>query len=562
MVRKEWLNLNGKWEFSFETEEYDKTIIVPYAYQSRLSGIHVKEIYDTVWYRKSFDLPEGWMGKDVLLHFGAVDYECDVWVNDRYITHHTGGHINFICDITEAVAKTGNVIRVKVTDNTLDLEMPRGKQYWKEESESIFYTRTTGIWQTVWLESVGSSHIENIWMTPDLDDKSVEVFYENRCDISADMDIEISIFDTVLSKVKIKDCKNSGTIKIGLNQQNIKRWNFQEDLTWSPENPRLFDVRLILKSGKEILDEVSSYFGMRKVSIDNGRFMLNNRFYYQKMLLDQGYWPDSLLTAPEDEDFVKDIEAVKAMGFNGVRKHQKIEDPRFLYHADRLGLLVWGEMPAAYVYSRKYVKRMTDEWIAAVYRDYNHPCIVAWTPLNESWGIPNVKDNRYEQAHSAAMVYLTKSLDQSRMVISNDGWEHTCSDILTIHDYEASGDKLRERYESLASCLQATPANRPLLADGWEYEGQPVMITELGGISYRKSGREGWGYSSAQSDEDFAARYADIITAVMEAPCIQGFCYTQLSDVEQEINGLMTYDRQPKISFETINEINKGGYVK
>lgn len=558
MAREEWMNLNGEWDFSFDMESYDRKIMVPFAYQTELSGICIQDIHDTVWYRREFDLPDYGEAKEILLHFGAVDYECDIWINDIFITHHVGGHINFTCNITHAVKRQGNVIRVKAKDETLNLEMPRGKQYWKEQPESIFYTRTTGIWQTVWLEAVSRVYVKKLWITPDLDEKSVEINYEINTSVTTDMEIRISIFDTILTTVKIKDCKNTGTIKIGLNQQSIEKWNFQEDLTWSPETPRLFDVELSLKAEDEITDRVTSYFGMRKVSIDNGKIMLNNRFYYQKLLLDQGYWKESLLTAPSDQALIDDIAAVKAMGFNGVRKHQKIEDPRFLYHADRMGLLVWGEMAAAYVYSRNYVKHITEEWMAAIERDYNHPCIVAWTPLNESWGVPNIKDNKYEQSHSAAMVYLTKSLDQSRMVISNDGWEHTCTDVLTIHDYEADKKILKERYARKEEIPSVTPAQRPLFADGWNYAGQPVMLTEVGGISYQRDQQQGWGYSVAETEEDFIKRYHAVISAVLESPEIQGFCYTQLTDVEQEINGLLTYGREFKVRAEAIRLINEG----
>ena len=329
-------------------------------------------------------------------------------------------------------------------------------------------------------------------------------------------------------------------------------------MAWTPENPRLFDVEFTLSVDGEVVDEVTSYFGMRKVSVENGRFLLNNRPYFQKLLLDQGYWRKSLLTAPEDEDFVKDIELAKSMGFNGVRKHQKIEDPRFLYHADRLGFLVWGEIAAAYVYSRKYVQRITKEWMSEIVRDYNHPCIVAWTPLNESWGVPNIKDNVEQQSHSAAMIYLTKSLDTTRPVISNDGWEHTCTDLLTVHDYEWQREVLEKRYSSLENILQFTAAGRPLFANGWEYVGQPILVTEFGGISYQKGDSEGWGYSNAVSDEDFAKRYNDVIAPLLASPYVQGFCYTELTDVEQEINGLLTYDREPKISVDTIRQINEG----
>jgi len=301
---------------------------------------------------------------------------------------------------------------------------------------------------------------------------------------------------------------------------------------------------------------------MRKVSIEDGKFMLNNRVFYQKLVLNQGYWEESLLTAPSDEAFITDIKLIKEMGFNGVRMHQKIEDPRFLYYADKMGLLVWEEMPSAYVYSHKYVKNMTTEWMDAVLRDYNHPSIVVWTPLNESWGIPHIKDNKMEQHYSAAMVYLTKSIDSTRPVVSNDGWEHTVTDLLTVHDYEASKEILLKRYKDLESLFRSLPAERPLFANGWCYTDQPILVTEFGGISYKKNHWDGWGYSNATSDDDFANRYYAVVSALLESPLVQGFCYTQLTDVEQEINGLLTYDRKPKISTEIIKKINENLWKK
>lgn len=556
MVRDEWENLNGVWEFSFEDESYDRKIVVPFVYQSKLSGIHTTKAHDSIWYRRRFQVPRRWKGKRIILHFGAVDYFCKVWVNNILAASHEGGHVDFSCDITEMIDGQDNELRIQVRDDLQDLEIPRGKQYWKEQSESIFYTASSGIWQPVWMEAVEQTYIDNIWVTPDLDNKCVELLYQVTGGDNADLEVEISIFGTVVSRVEVKECRKSGIIKIGLDQQAMGKWNFQEELAWSPEYPRLFDLKLALKKDERILDTVSSYFGMRKISIENGHIMLNNRYYYQRLILDQGYWPDSLLTAAEDGDFVRDIEAVKAMGFNGVRMHQKIEDPRFLYHADRLGLLVWEEMPAAYIYSRNSAERLMREWRAAIMRDYNHPCIIAWVPLNESWGVPDIKGSKCQQAHSVSMAYLTRSLDQSRLVISNDGWEHTASDVLTIHDYEQDRQRILRRYKSLEDCLEAAPAGRPLFAEGWKYEGQPVMVTELGGIACRKEGQDGWGYSVAGSAEDFLAQYERIIHAFGASPVIQGFCYTQLTDVEQEINGLLTFDREPKVPLTEIRNIN------
>ena len=553
-----WMSLNGEWEFSFEKDSFDRKIIVPYVYQSELSGIGTNEECDVVWYRKNFTLPEAMQGKRILLHFGAVDYLCRVWVNGQLVMLHEGGHIGFEMEITQVLKEGENTIVVMAEDSVTDLEMPRGKQFWQKESASIFYTRTTGIWQSVWLEAVGKGYLDYVHITPDLDYMKAEFQYEINGVAKAQLKTRISFEGCEMASLAVDAEREAGSFSVMLDQQLLRNWNFQEDLAWTPENPRLFDVEFTLSVDGEVVDEVTSYFGMRKVSVENGRFLLNNRPYFQKLLLDQGYWRKSLLTAPEDEDFVKDIELAKSMGFNGVRKHQKIEDPRFLYHADRLGFLVWGEIAAAYVYSRKYVQRITKEWMSEIVRDYNHPCIVAWTPLNESWGVPNIKDNVEQQSHSAAMIYLTKSLDTTRPVISNDGWEHTCTDLLTVHDYEWQREVLEKRYSSLENILQFTAAGRPLFANGWEYVGQPILVTEFGGISYQKGDSEGWGYSNAVSDEDFAKRYNDVIAPLLASPYVQGFCYTELTDVEQEINGLLTYDREPKISVDTIRQINEG----
>lgn len=557
-VRDSWMSLNGEWDFSFGTDQFDLKIIVPYVYQSQLSGIGSNNTCDVVWYRKSFILPKEMRGKRILLHFGAVDYLCQVWVNGQHMITHEGGHIGFEMEITEVLHEDENVITVMAEDKVEDLEMPRGKQFWKEESEGIFYTRTTGIWQSVWLEAVNTGYLDHVYITPDLDHRSAKFQYEIRGIKRAQLKTQISFEGCELADVTIDTRREEGSFTVELDQQLLSKWSFQEEMTWTPEKPRLFDVVYTLIAEGEVIDRITSYFGMRKISIENGRFLLNNRPYYQKLLLDQGYWRKSLLTAPEDEDFVKDIELAKSMGFNGVRKHQKIEDPRFLYHADKAGFLVWGEIAAAYVYSRKYVKRITVEWMDEILRDYNHPCIVAWTPLNESWGVHNIKDNAEQQSHSAAMIYLTKSLDTTRPVISNDGWEHTCTDLLTIHDYEWRKEILDERYGSLENILRLCTGGRPLFANGWEYKGQPILITEFGGISYQKGEKEGWGYSNAVSDEDFAKRYHDVISPLLNSPHIQGFCYTELTDVEQEINGLLTYDREPKIPVDIIRKINEG----
>lgn len=559
--RDNWMCLNGEWDFSLDEKKFDRTIIVPFAFETELSGIGDKEFHKMVWYRKTFKLPERMKAKRVILHFGAVDYACDLWVNGTYIREHKGGQTSFSADITEAVAADDeNVIELKVFDDYEDMEMPRGKQFWEQESRGIFYTRTTGIWQSVWIEAVEPLYLESCYITPEFDDKCV--CFEYRLSRSGASAVEFSIAFEGKFAACVSAVPNGkkGMVKVQLDQTGLKSWNFEEELAWTPETPRLFDVEIRTYDEKGVTDLVRTYFGMRKVSIDNGKFMLNNREYYQKLVLDQGYWEESLLTAPSDEAFIKDIELTKAMGFNGVRKHQKVEDPRYLYHADRLGLLVWGELGSAYLYSREYAGRMYTEWIEAVKRDYNHPCIVAWTPLNESWGVQEIKADKYQQAHCNALMYMIKSVDTSRVVIDNDGWEHTCGDLLTIHDYTASGKVLKRHFESLEAVLSLCPGRRSLFADGWSYQGQPVLLTEFGGVRYVPGTevKHSWGYCDASSAEEFADKYAEIMKAVHESPVIQGYCYTQLTDVEAEENGLLTYQRGLKMPLEKIRAINEG----
>jgi beta-galactosidase/beta-glucuronidase len=568
-----WMNLNGEWSFAFddhnegirgkwyESPDFDQKIIVPYTYQCELSGINNQDFHDIVWYSRTFHLTDEWNGKRVLLHFGAVDYAADVWLNGQHMTAHEGGHVPFCVDITDYLAEE-NLLVVRAQDPSTDLQLPRGKQYWKRSSESIFYTRTTGIWQTVWLEGVSNTYLKKVWFTPDVDNKSIEIEYEvESCTGNTQLGIEITLSGKLFVKDKARVINGRGKKTYWLDQEVSVLENIAGPITWSPEHPVLFDVAFDVYVDETAVDHVKSYFGLRKVSVQNGKFMLNNRPYYQKMLLDQGYWEKSLLTAPTDEDFVRDIKLSKEMGFNGVRKHQKVEDPRYLYWADKLGFLVWGEAANAYHYSRKYVNRFVHEWMQVIDRDYNHPCIVAWTPLNESWGVENIMNNKDEQAHSVSLYYLTKSLDQTRLVISNDGWEHTKSDLLTIHDYHPGKEVLKGRYADMDSILKNKPASRGMFAEGWSYEGQPVILSEIGGISYKKSNWSGWGYSNATTDEEFVQAYYNVISAMLESPHIQGFVYTQITDVEQEINGVMTYDRKPKVDPEIIRRINEGRWV-
>lgn len=569
-VRESWMNLNGWWQFDYDDgdegvrarwygeAELGRRINVPYVYQTKLSGIGETEFHPIVWYKRTFCVRTQGRTSRWLLNFGAVDYQAEVWVNGAYAGKHRGGHTSFTFDITELIKDGENTLTVRAVDEPLNLELPRGKQFWKGKSENIFYTGTTGIWQTVWLEEVPDNYVSRLFMTPDIDQKSVKMEIFAAKPVDGTVGIRISYKGQTMVEDEARMFKGKLVRSFFLDQNINLEWEHRK-YEWTPENPVLFDVSLTFISGDGEADRIDSYFAMRKVSVENGRFLLNNRPYYQKLVLDQGYWKDSLLTAPADEDFVRDILLSKEMGFNGARKHQKVEDPRYLYHADRMGFLVWAEYSNAYIYSREYAERMMPEWTEAVLRDYNHPCIVAWVPLNESWGVDGIMYNREEQAHSQAMYYLTKSLDQTRLVISNDGWNHTVSDLLTIHDYEGKKETLLRRYQSKERIINDMPANRTLLAHGFTYENQPVIVSEFGGISFKMEEMEGWGYTSTKSPEEYALAYEAVVSAMLESEAVQGFVYTQLCDVEQETNGLLTYGREPKIPLETIRRINEGG---
>ncbi|HUG51971.1 MAG TPA: glycoside hydrolase family 2 TIM barrel-domain containing protein [Vicinamibacteria bacterium] len=564
-VRADWLSLNGPWSFEFDdadrgraerwhtgTRAFSRTIVVPYAFQSRLSGIGETGFHDVVWYRRAVEVPEAWRGRRVMLRFGAVDYEATVWVNGMEAGRHRGGHTPFSFDVTDSLGPGSNVIVVRVSDPGTDRTIPRGKQYWKEKPESIFYTRTTGLWQPVWLEPVHPLHVVDFRVTPDVDRSEVRV--EGvlsrpapglRWRVTARFDGQLA----AQAETAATDTRPAAVLE--LRGQRL----------WRPERPNLYDLTLELLDGGQVVDRVESYFGQRKVAVHGDRVYLNNAPYYLRLVLDQGYWPESTLTPPSEEAIKRDIELTKALGFNGARKHQKVEDPRWLYWADRMGLLVWGEMANAYEYSEEYVDRFVAEWQEVVARDYNRPSVVAWVPINESWGVDEVLTDPRQQSHLKALYHLTRSLDATRPVVDNDGWEHVdTTDLFTLHDYARTGAELAAKYDHLRRDRSHIPRNgREALAFGYRYNGTPILMTEFGGIAFRidRPAAEGeWGYSGIEpTREAFLARLDGLVKAIRGNPVFSGFCYTQLTDVEQEINGLLTYDRRPKADLAELAKI-------
>lgn len=563
--RAAWTSLNGPWQFEFDDanagvrenwsasgHKFSRTITVPYCFESRLSGIEDTTFHPYVWYRRTFTVPPEWRRGAVLLHFGAVDYETQVWINGRLAGEHRGGQSHFQFDIAPLLASGENVIVIRAEDQPEDRYMPRGKQYWELKSKRIWYTRTSGVWQSVWLESAGGSYLEQVHVTPS-NDGTVR-FDARLAHTSAGLAFH----------VEIRDGERTVAAAMGsvAEARAISAAIVRDPKLWSPESPALYDVTFELRRGAEVVDRVQSYFGFRSVSIKNGRVAINGKPVYLKFILDQGYWPESILTPPNEDAIQFDIRTTKAMGFNGVRKHQKVEDPRFLYWADKMGLLVSGESANAYRYDDLYVARMITEWTEIVARDYNHPSIIMWIPLNESWGVPDLSDTR-QQFHLRTLYSLTKSLDATRLVIDNDGWEHTeMTDLMGLHDYARNGDLLKKKYDGAGKPGAPPPDNaRTALAPGARYNGSPLFLSEFGGIAWippgAKTPEESWGYAGVEKTADDAlARLRGLYEAIAATPGFIGICYTQLTDVEQEVNGLMTYDRKPKFDMKQLSQIN------
>ena len=514
--RPRWISLDGEWEFGAgAVETFDRKIVVPFCPQSSLSGIGDPSPGDVVWYRRRFDAPET---ERLLLHFGAVDYRATVWVNGEEVVRHEGGHTPFSADISRVAGRRGNVVTVRAEDPLADRTIPRGKQHWTARPEGIFYTATTGIWQTVWLEPLPSRSIDGLRLTPDLDRGSV--------DIAVDAEGEVEVVASFEGR-EVGRRSGSGVIRLDAVH------------SWSPEAPRLYDLEVTLAHSGHEVDRVASYFGLRSIETRDGRFWLNGAPYVQRLVLDQGYFPGGLMTPPSGADLRRDIELAKAMGFNGARKHQKVEDPRWLHWADRLGLLAWGEMPSLRQHSLAAERRFIAEWSDAVRRDRDHPCIVAWAPVNESDGLSADPAAFLEEVYR-----LTHELDPTRPVVSNDGWEHATTDLCTLHDY-ATADVLRSRYRSVESALDPSFRIRPPYLPGYGYRGEPIVLSEFGGVALAGAG--GTSYSEAMGAAGLVQVYQEMIEALMDPGPVQGFCYTQLTDVEPERNGLLTFERKPKI---------------
>ncbi|BAY38456.1 glycoside hydrolase family protein [Nostoc sp. NIES-2111] len=577
LKRSHWQSLDGQWKFAFDDQgkcfrptdlsHWCNHIEVPFVPESTKSGIGDQGFHPNCWYEREFATPAG--DERLILHFGAVDYHARVWVNDQYIGEHEGGHTSFSFDITHALNDSGvTKVTVWAHDDPHDLAKPRGKQDWQLKPHSIWYPRTTGIWQTVWLERVSKTYLGHLRWIPDCERWEIGFDIGLAGDVptsGVQVKVKLSVDGLVIASDSYEVFNGEISRRIALGDPGID--DCRNDLLWSPERPTLIDAEIQLWYQDQLIDEVQSYTALRTVTIQRDRFMLNGRPYYLRLVLDQGYWPDTLMTAPDDEALRRDVELVKAMGFNGVRKHQKIEDPRFLYWADVLGLLVWEEMPSAYRFTPKAVERMTREWTEIIKRDVSHPCIVAWVPFNESWGVPNLVETAAHRNYVLAMYHLTKTLDPTRPVIGNDGWESTDTDILAIHDYDKKPERLAHRYRpdiQMSDLFERSrPGGRILTLDNYPHQGQPIMLTEFGGIAYVPSDTpnadKAWGYESCSNISELEIKYSTLLETVNNIEMFSGFCYTQFTDTFQEANGLLYGDRTPKFPIEAIRAATLSG---
>ncbi len=569
-VRSDWLNLNGKWKFVFDDDNIGEEkaffknfpksieILVPFTYETKMSGIHDETVHENIWYSNTIKLNTH-DNKRTILHFEGSDFITKIWINGNYVGMNIGGYHRFSFDISQYIIDGDNNITIKVEDS-LSKSQPRGKQRYKNESFKCWYIQTTGIWKTVWIETVPKNYIISAKNTPNFDDKNIDIELVTNIPLNELQNYEIETeikYDNEIINIQ-RDKLDDSILKYKIDISNS--YNNHEIKYWSLEHPYLYDINYRLYKNDILIDEVSSYFGVRKISIENSKLLLNNEPLYLRMILDQGYWVESHLTPPSEDAIMKDIELVKKYGYNGIRKHQKIEDERFLYYCDSNGILVWSEMANCYEFNDQSIEYFVDEWMKVVKQNYNHPSIITWVPINESWGISEVSENIEEQSFANSLYYITKSFDKTRPVVSNDGWEHTISDIVTIHDYKQDADLLYHEYNDkdfmVLNNLKPYNTIHKLFSGNYKYHGQPIVMSEYGGIALNSD--KGWGYGRQALDEnEFIKRFESLTKAIEKTSYITGYCYTQLTDVQQEINGLVDENRIDKFSPEIIRKINE-----
>jgi len=540
-VREHWCNLNGSWDFSILDSEknmlfqpLDRKIEVPFCPESVLSGIGETGFMNHLWYRRSFSVSEEQLHGHVILHFGACDYKTTVYINGNEVGTHCGGYASFAFDITDACHSGENILDVQVYDDTTDLAIPSGKQSMKAESHGCYYTRTTGIWQTVWLEFVAQNYITDCIIDADLDKK--EAILTLTCLAAAEISAEISYQGSIISSAKASVKDTHAVLHLPVENPD----------PWEPGNPALYDIVLTLKENGRILDTVKTYCGFRKFELKDKQLYLNGKPLFLRQVLDQSFYPEGIYTAKTVEQLYNDIDLSMALGFNGARPHEKVFEEHYFYYADKMGYIVWGEYPNWGCDFTKEnpqgVDALIGEWCEVVKRDRNHPSIMGWCPLNEAWhGSPMHCDGISQKK----LYHATKALDPNRIVIGSSGGDLYITDIYDIHSYTDSIEKIHDILDNgfLQNPFEKTQDKEMLTTPQlMEY---PIFFSEYGGVSY--CNEDGWGYHAAQSEETFVDGYCARTDAMFQHKCI-GYCYTQLTDVEQEQNGLYRYDRSRKLS--------------
>ena len=536
-----WINLNGKWFFEIDNAEsggqrglykmdrYEKEIIVPFVPESEASGIENVDFMTRVWYCRTFTLPESFdstKGK-ILLHFGAMNYEGQVWINDAFMGEHKGGYVPATFDITTAVQAGENRINVTCKNEVRNPLQPSGKQCSSYANHGCFYTRCTGIWQTVWIEYVPNIYIDSIKMLPDVKGEKLDVTVY-LAGGNADITAKVFYKGEFVSEAKAISHCNTATFSVNVPDPHL----------WNVGAPELYDIEIT--AGE---DKITSYFGMRSVDIVGNKFMLNGRSVFQKLVLDQGFYPDGIYTAPTEEALIKDIQLSLDVGFNGARLHEKIFEPRFLYHCDKMGYIVWGEYPNWGLDSSdpKIVYSVLPEWLEELERDFNHPSIIGWCPFNETWDY----DGRKQHDPALKMIYdVTKAYDPTRPCIDVSGNFHVTGEIFDVHNYEQDPEVFKTFYVNAGEGKIFDQH-----AERQTYKGEPLFVSEYGGIqwSVEQNNQNAWGYGNApQNKYEFIERYQGLTDSLLDNEYIFGFCYTQLYDIEQEQNGLYTYSRKPK----------------
>ena len=577
--RNAWINLNGEWTYSFdfggsglEREWFKSTgfyqkIIVPFCPESKLSGVEYKDFINHMWYHRTISIPQDWANKQVLLNFGAVYYKSEIYIDGVFAARHFGGTSSFQVDITPYVkaGQTHNLV-VYVESDVRSTHQPSGKQNLQFASYGCNYTRTTGIWQTVWMEAVHPEGLQSVQMIPDIDQQQLIIRPRFYKELGGKLEVTLKDNGKVVSKETVA-ANSLSTIILPVKKMK----------TWSPENPFLYDVELrVIDKAGNVVDEVKSYAGMRKVHIEGKKIYLNNQPYYQRLVLDQGFYPDGIWTAPSDEALKKDIQLSMEAGFNGARLHQKVFEERFYYWADKLGYLTWGEASSWGMDCNdiETARNFITEWTEIVERDRNHPSILIWTPTNEEFWPDRVQYPRLMQD----LYKLTKAIDPTRPFHGTSGGSHIATDIWTVHNYEQDPAKLKELLYNDGKLMEAPKWEIQLMPKNIGYNGlkytdqytfpqykhdMPYLIDEFGGIKWNPSQQmesaqnTSWGYGEPpHSLEEFYARLEGLVNTVLSlSDHVWGYCYTQLTDVEQEQNGIYYYDRSPKFDMKRIHAI-------